>query len=141
MTPETRSNTTATAQRRLTYTDFLILHGKPYFEPMTPEGVRKFDDLSGIPFDKLLPISPVIASANFLGPRWSCRCICNGRRQVRAKHLLSGIVSDCGCRKRSRFRKRKQRARLVRLKNDPTMKKLHGTKGRKSLNTITPMLS
>jgi hypothetical protein len=100
--------------RRLTYTEFVLLYGTPDFGPIRPNRMRLSDDLSGLIFGKLWVDKVVTGSAtDFLGLLWDCRCACfAGRRQVWAKHLLSGSIQDCGCRKQYRIRKRRQRRKL-----------------------------
>jgi hypothetical protein len=116
---------------RLTYPEFLLHQGRPGFEVTSTVGVRKYDDLAGLIFGKLLAVKVVTASANFfLGARWLCRCACTGKREVWSKHLLSGRIQDCGCRERDRTRKRQQRARLAAPKVTTTVKKLLGTNPR-----------
>lgn len=129
MSAEPRTAPASDSVTRLSITEFFVTYGQPGFNATLPDGLRKCDDLSGLIFGKLLVVEPVTASVNFFGPRYHCRCACAGQREVWAKHLLKGIIHDCGCRKRERTRKKRQRAKARRkaLKAAMTMKKLHGT--------------
>ena len=103
--------------RRVTFTEFLV-----NFEtlPKAPSGLNKKSDLSGLIFDKLLPIERL--QENFFGIKWRCRCLSGGTRDVWSKDLLRGVVGDCGCRalwktkkRRAVAKKKRQAARAARL--------------------------
>jgi hypothetical protein len=102
---------------RVTFTEFLV-----NFEtlPKAPSGLNKKSDLTGLIFDKLLPVERL--DENFFGVKWRCRCLCGGTRNVWSKNLLRGVVGDCGCRtlwktkkRRAVAKKKRQAARAARL--------------------------
>jgi hypothetical protein len=100
--------------KRLAYEQFCTLYGKPGFGEI-PEGLMKMHDLTGVPFGKLLAIEQVPGVANLHGILWNCRCVCSPYRwrQVWSKQLLTGLVRDCGCVKKQRTKKRRQRAKAT----------------------------
>jgi hypothetical protein len=95
--------------RRVTFTEFLL-----NFEtlPKAPSNLNKKSDLTGLIFDKLLPVESL--DENFFGVKWGCRCLCGGTRDVWSKNLLRGIVGDCGCRAMWRTKKRRKVAKKKR---------------------------
>jgi hypothetical protein len=106
---------TADQQReKQIYRDFLTTNTKPV---PPPTGLRKFQDLTGIAFHKLVVIGHVEgAGSMFDGLRWRLRCLCGSKRVIEAYStgLISGQVTDCGCAKGWASRKRKQRRRAAR---------------------------
>jgi hypothetical protein len=104
--------------QRVTFTEFLLNFETLPKAPST--GLRKMSDLTGMIFDKLLPVESL--DENFFGVKWRCRCLCGGTRDVWSKNLLRGVVGDCGCRalwktkkRRAVAKKKRQAARAARL--------------------------
>lgn len=103
--------------KRVTFTEFLLNYKTL---PKAPSiGLHKKSDLSGLIFDKLLPVERLEVNY-FNGVKWRCRCHCTGTRDVWSKNLLRGVVGDCGCRalwktkkRRATAKKKRQAARLL----------------------------
>jgi hypothetical protein len=92
---------------RHTYQEFL-LHGHAL--PKAPKGLRKHTLFHGLIFGKLLVIGHVAGVANHWGFKLKCRCLCGSKRgrNVWERDLLSGKVTDCGC--RAAWKEKKRRA-------------------------------
>ena len=56
---------------------------------------RKFNDLSGQQFGKLLVLSRTTEIGK--GVKYNCQCECGNQCVVDGRHLKSGSVKSCGC--------------------------------------------
>lgn len=61
--------------------------------------MKKRFDLSGRAFGRLTALTFVGSGRRYA---WLCRCKCGIEKEVLTGHLLSGAITNCGCRKRSR---------------------------------------
>lgn len=68
----------------------------------------KFNDLTGQHFG-MLKVIERCENGKDGAVRYLCRCDCQQLKIVRAKHLLSGAIDNCGCQRVERMRETKLR--------------------------------
>lgn len=61
----------------------------------------KFQDLTGQKYG-YLTVEARIKNGSDGAVRYQCLCDCGNRKEVRAKHLKSGAIDNCGCQRQKR---------------------------------------
>jgi len=59
--------------------------------------MKPSDDLTGCKFGKLTAICRIESLYVCKHKYWNCKCDCGNEKQIRANHLVNGLILGCGC--------------------------------------------